>query len=82
MVRYDVEAARINATSVGLGYIDDCFAIRVTYTTSYGYAINQTSTPVHTALLQISLRTLGTTRFSQRVDTLPTITDPTGTLHF
>jgi LPS-assembly protein len=82
MVRYDVEAARINATSVGLGYIDDCFAIRVTYLTSYGFAINQTSTPVHTALLQISLRTLGTTRFSQRVDTLPTITDPTGTLHF
>jgi len=65
-LRYDIEAERINQTNVGLGYMDDCFAIRVTYSTTYGYTANPQ--PIHTALLQISLRTLGTTRFSQRID--------------
>jgi LPS-assembly protein len=82
-LRYDPEIERINQTSFGLGYIDDCFAVRVTYSTSYGYTANPQ--PIHTALLQISLRTLGTTRFSQRVDSVAGIsglTDPASALHF
>jgi LPS-assembly protein len=82
-LRYDIEAERINQTNVGLGYIDDCFAIRVTYSTTYGYTANPQ--PIHTALLQISLRTLGTTRFSQRIDGVAGVSglpeSPSG-LHF
>ena len=70
-VRYDIEVAQLNQTSFGLGYIDDCFGIRVTYTTDYGYTATPTGKPpdpTHTVMLQISLRTLGTTKFSQRLD--------------
>jgi LPS-assembly protein len=83
-VRYDFETEKVNQTNFGLGYIDDCFAVRVSYTTSYGYTL--TPQPVHSVLLQISLRTLGTTHFSQRVDGLSGITDqgsaPFSSLHF
>ena len=33
----DIEAQQLNQTTFGLGYIDDCFGIRMTYTTDYGY---------------------------------------------
>lgn len=82
-LRYDPEAERINQTNFGVGYIDDCFAVRVTYTTSYDYTANPQ--PIHTALVQISLRTLGTTRFSQRIDGLAGISgisEPFNALHF
>jgi LPS-assembly protein len=68
-VLYDLQLERINATSLGLGYIDDCFGMNVVYTTNYGYALTS-STPVHSVMLQISLRTLGTTRVTQNVDAL------------
>ena len=82
--RYDIEAAQLNQTSFGLGYIDDCFGVRVTYTTDYGYT-PATSTPElnHSVLLQVSLRTIGTTRFSQRLDNvLTTTTDQLNTFQF
>jgi len=81
-LRYDFEAEKLNQTNFGLGYIDDCFAVRVTYTTSYSYTVNPQ--PVHGVLLQISLRTLGSTRVSQRVDALSGFTDHASTnpLHF
>jgi LPS-assembly protein len=83
-LRYDFETEKVNQTNFGLGYIDDCFAVRVSYTTSYGYTL--VPQPVHSVLLQISLRTLGTTHFSQRVDGLSGITDqgsaPFSSLHF
>ncbi|MFL4982093.1 MAG: LPS-assembly protein LptD [Xanthobacteraceae bacterium] len=81
--RYDFETEKVNQTIFGLGYIDDCFAVRVTYITSYGYTV--TPQPIHSVLLQISLRTLGTTHFTQRVDNLTGITDqtaPFSSLHF
>jgi LPS-assembly protein len=81
--RYDFEAEKVNQTIFGLGYIDDCFAVRVTYITSYGFTV--TPEPIHSVLVQISLRTLGTTHFTQRVDNLTGITDqtaPFSTLHF
>jgi LPS-assembly protein len=82
-LRYDFQTEKINQTNFGLGYIDDCFAVRVTYTTSYGYTL--TPQPIHSVLVQVSLRTLGTTHFSQRVDNLAGITDqtaPLSSLHF
>jgi LPS-assembly protein len=66
---YDLELDRFNSTSVGLGYIDDCFAMNVVYATNYGYALTA-SQPVHAIVLQISLRTLGGTQLSQSVDGL------------
>jgi LPS-assembly protein len=79
-LRYDLEAERVNQTNVGLGYIDDCFGVRVTYTTDYGYTVNPQ--PIHSVIVQVSLRTLGTTRFTQRLDGLSGLTDPTSSLHF
>ncbi len=79
-LRFDIETDRINQTNFGLGYIDDCFGIRVTYTTDYSYTVNPQ--PIHAVLLQVSLRTLGTTQFRQRVDTLSGSNDPASALHF
>jgi LPS-assembly protein len=73
-VRFDIEAAQLNQTSFGLGYIDDCFGIRLTYTTDYPYSGTTALEPTHAVLLQISLRTLGTTKFSQRLDNVLTTT--------
>jgi LPS-assembly protein len=79
-VRYDPEANQINQTNVGLGYIDDCFAVRAMYTTSYSYTVNPQ--PIHSVLLQISLRTLGTTHFSENLSSLgSSVSDPTGSLN-
>ena len=40
-VLYDLEQERINSTSLGVGYIDDCFGMSLTYATNYGYALHQ-----------------------------------------
>ena len=79
-LRYDIETERINQTNFGLGYIDDCFGVKVTYTTDYSYTTNPQ--PIHAVLLQVSLRTLGTTQFRQRVDALSGSGDPASALHF
>jgi LPS-assembly protein len=67
---YDLEADRINSTSMGVGYIDDCFGIGLSYSTYYGYSTVANPTPNHSIMLSISLRTLGSTHFSQNVDAL------------
>jgi LPS-assembly protein len=82
-LRYDFETEKVNQTTLGLGYIDDCFAVRVTYATNYGYTLNPQ--PIHTVLLTVSLRTLGTTHVSQNLDNLMGTTnqlDQLNTLHF
>jgi len=61
--RYDLEAKQINSTRIGLGYIDDCFAISLNYLTDYNYA--GTTTTDNKVLLVINLRTIGGTSFSQ-----------------
>jgi LPS-assembly protein len=63
--RYDMEAHQINQHRIGLGYIDDCFAISVNYITDYNYA--GTTTTDQKIMLMINLRTLGGTSFSQGV---------------
>jgi LPS-assembly protein len=59
--RYDIDASRFDQYRVGLGYIDDCFAISVNYIADYTYSGNPQID--HKVLLQISLRTLGTTQY-------------------
>ncbi|HYM48056.1 MAG TPA: LPS assembly protein LptD, partial [Burkholderiaceae bacterium] len=68
--RYDLDAGRIDQTVLGLGYIDDCFAIAVNYITDHTVSGNtQTDQKL---MLQISLRTLGGTAFTQKVGTTTT----------
>ena len=67
-LRYDVEAERVNQRSVGVGYIDDCFGMNLSYVTDYGYTL--TPQPIHAVMLQVSLRTLGSTRVTQKIDGL------------
>ena len=64
--RYDLEAGKINQHRVGLGYIDDCFAISLNYMTDYNYS--GTTTTDNRVLLVINLRTIGGTSFSQGLD--------------
>ncbi|MEA2870747.1 MAG: LPS-assembly protein, partial [Hyphomicrobiales bacterium] len=61
--RYDLEAKQVNQTRIGLGYIDDCFAISLNYLTDYSYA--GTMTTDNKVMLVINLRTIGGTSFSQ-----------------
>jgi LPS-assembly protein len=61
--RYDFEASKINQHRLGLGYIDDCFAISLNYITDYNYS--GTTTTDNRVLLVINLRTIGGTSFSQ-----------------
>lgn len=61
--RYDLEAHQFNQTRIGLGYIDDCFAISLNYMTDYNYVGTQTTD--NKVLLVINLRTIGGSSFSQ-----------------
>ena len=51
---------------VGLGYIDDCFAISLNYMTDYNYS--GTTTTDNKVMLVINLRTIGGSSFSQSVN--------------
>jgi LPS-assembly protein len=79
-LRYDLETDRVNQRSVGVGYIDDCFGLSVTYLTDYGYT--QNPQPIHSVVLQVSLRTLGATTFAQRIDGLANSADSPNPLGF
>ncbi len=62
---YDFEASNFSQTRIGLGYIDDCLILGLNYLTNYTYSGNVSAN--HTIMLQLSLRTLGGTNFSQAV---------------
>lgn len=64
-VRYDLDASKLAGTQVGINYIDDCMIIALNYLTNYTYSGNVTND--HRVVLQMSLRTLGGTAFSQTV---------------
>jgi LPS-assembly protein len=61
--RYDVKNNNLSQTQVGLGYIDDCLLFGLTYVTDYTYStsIHESN---HTVMLQLGLRTLGSTNSS------------------
>jgi LPS-assembly protein len=62
-MRYDIDSTSIDQLRAGLGYIDDCFIMSVNYITDYNYNGNvQTN---QTIMLQLSLRTLGSTTAGQ-----------------
>jgi LPS-assembly protein len=60
--RWDLVANNINQYVVGAGYVDDCFVFALNYVTSYTYSAG-TTPPVlsHGVMLQLGLRTLGST---------------------
>ena len=60
--RWDLVTNQINQYVIGAGYVDDCFVLAANYVTSYAYAAGA-APPVlnHTVMLQIGLRTLGST---------------------
>ncbi len=62
---YSIDASRWNTASVGVSYIDECIALSALYSTNYGYRGD--IVPNKTFMLQISLRTLGGTTFTQQV---------------
>jgi LPS-assembly protein len=70
-LRYDLQNDKINQYIVGAGYVDDCFVLAVNYITDYAYTSVTTPTPTldHRIMLQIGLRTIGTTSISQTVGT-------------
>jgi LPS-assembly protein len=76
--RYDLTAGEFNQYRVGFGYIDDCIAFALNYITDYSYGFSPTTNTSiqaginHTVMLQLSLRTLGGTSFSQSISTTPT----------
>jgi LPS-assembly protein len=75
--RYDITASEFNQYRVGFGYIDDCVALALNYITDYSYGFSPTTNTSiqaginHTVMLQLSLRTLGGTSFSQSINLTP-----------
>ena len=69
--RYDLINDKINQYIIGAGYVDDCFIFALNYITDYAYVTATSLTPVtdHRVMLQIGLRTIGGTNFSQSAGT-------------
>ena len=61
---------KFDQTQFGVGYIDDCLILALNYITSYTYS--GIATRDQRVMLQLSLRTLGGTAFSQTVSSGPT----------
>ena len=61
--RYDINAGKFDQTRIGLGYVDDCLILGLNYITNYTYSGNVEAN--HQVMLQMTLRTLGGTSFSQ-----------------
>ncbi|MEA2935375.1 MAG: LPS-assembly protein [Variibacter sp.] len=60
---YSIDSSRLNTAQVGLGYVDECIAINLNYVSNYGFRGDVV--PNRVVMLQISLRTLGASGFSQ-----------------
>ena len=69
--RYDIEHNKVSQTRVGFGYMDDCFLIGLNYITDYQYSGNVSSN--HTIMLQVGLRTIGSTSSSSTSSTIGTV---------
>ena len=69
--RYDLTNEKINQYIIGAGYVDDCFILALNYITDFAYVTSTSITPVtdHRIMLQIGLRTIGGTNFSQSAGT-------------
>ena len=69
--RYDLTNDKINQYIIGAGYVDDCFILALNYITDYAYVSSAGLAPVtdHRIMLQIGLRTIGGTNFTQSAGT-------------
>ena len=56
---YDIHAKSITQTQIGVGYIDDCLILALSYITSYAYSGSVSVN--HSYMMQLTLRTLGGT---------------------
>jgi len=65
--RYDINAKKFDQTRIGLGYIDDCLILALNYITGYSYSGDSVVTN-NQIMLQLSLRTLGTSTVAQSLD--------------
>jgi len=63
--RYDLDADKFDQTRLGVGYVDDCLILALNYITSYTYSGNPTKD--HRLMLQLGLRTLGSTSGSTSI---------------
>ncbi|MES2751749.1 MAG: LPS-assembly protein LptD [Pseudomonadota bacterium] len=66
-LRYDIKNDKVNQYIVGAGYVDDCFIMAVNYIADYNYTSTSNNlTPItdHRVMLQIGLRTIGSSSFS------------------
>jgi LPS-assembly protein len=63
---YDLKLDEFSSNSLGLAFVNDCLILGLNYVTNYSYG---TGSPQlnHTIMLQLSLRTLGTTGASQNI---------------
>lgn len=68
-VRYDLDAHAFAGTSFGIGYIDDCLIVALSYMRNYTYS--GVATRDDRIMLQMTLRTLGGTSVSQTVASGP-----------
>ena len=65
-----LQANQINQYRVGLGYIDDCFAISLNYSSDFNYS--GTTTTDNRVMLIINLRTIGGSTISQGLNSSST----------
>ena len=59
--RYDLDRGRVNLGTIGLSYLDECFAYSFNYIADFTNIADPR--PVHKILLRVNLRTLGGTSF-------------------
>jgi LPS-assembly protein len=63
--RYDLDEGKMSGTTLGIGYVDDCLIVALNYLTNYSYVGGQQAD--HLVMLQIALRTIGSTSAAQTV---------------
>ncbi len=74
---YDLEAKKIVQNQIGLGYVDDCVSLLVSYVTTYAYNSGSV-TNNNMIMLSLTLRTIGTAATSTSVSSLTGANTPLG----
>ena len=65
LTRYDIDSHKFDMSQFGIGYMDDCLILGMSYMKSYTLSGN--AQVDNRIMLQLSLRTLGSTSFNQTV---------------
>jgi LPS-assembly protein len=64
-IRYDIDRGRVDLGTIGLNYIDECFAASFIYVADYTNIVDPR--PVHKLMLRVNLRTIGGTAFTTSI---------------